>query len=56
MLPDKLEILVEDHNLPCVGVLVNVVLIATRKNNFHSFWGPTNDEHVVGLLFRLLKI
>ena len=44
MLPESLEFSVEDRGRPCAGALVSVTLVATRKNNFHSTWGPTDDS------------
>jgi hypothetical protein len=42
MLPEFLEILVTLDGQPCAGVGVTVGLVATRKNDFTSVWGPSD--------------
>ena len=44
MLPEAIELTVTDQGKPCCGALVRVELLATRKNNFSSYWGPTDAE------------
>ena len=42
MLPQQIAIEVHEGTKPCAGVLVNVTLVTTRKNDFRSMWGPTD--------------
>jgi len=44
MLPTSLELSIEDRGRPCAGAVVKVKIYATRKNNFQSIWGPTDER------------
>ncbi len=44
MLPDTIDVTVTDRGSPCCGALIKVELVATRKNNFWSTWGPTDVQ------------
>jgi hypothetical protein len=43
-LPESIEVSVKADGQPLEGVLVRVCILTTSKNNFHSQYGPTDDN------------
>ena len=43
-LPNTIEVSVKADGKPLDGVLVRVCIVTTSRNNFHSQFGPTDDN------------
>ena len=43
-LPETIEVSIKADSEPLQGVLVHVCIFTTSRNNFHSLFGPTDDN------------